>query len=73
MVLPLDLNELSFESTLHIQLDHAWNACCKDLTPGAGGSVTKAKRGQFAEQIKLTLHDKNNDQKLEAKQYLDET
>jgi len=72
MVLHLDLTNSS-TFILHIQLDHAWNACCTDLTPGAGGSVTKAKRGQFADQIKLTLHDKNNDQKLEAKQYLDET
>ena len=54
-------------------MDHDWNAYCTDLNAGAGGSVKKRTERQFADQTRLTLHDKNDDQTIEFKQYLGKT
>jgi hypothetical protein len=72
MVHPLDLNEFFWIHTAH-SMDHGWNAYCPELNPGAGGSVAKRTERQFANQTRLTLHDKKDDQTAEAKKYLGET
>src|SRR5437016_5431274 len=51
-------------------MDHAWNAFCPHLNPGAGGSVTKRTPRQFAGQIKPTLHTRLMMKQLKLKNIL---